>query len=311
MTQPDSRLGDLINLNIFQNIHDAVMIFNSDYRIIAVNPGFEQLTGYMTHEVVGHSPQLLQPDERKDVYLHQVQQWVEQQGSWNGVLWQRHKHGALFASHYFVQEVRDVNSTACCYVAIISTPEGLPLLYDALTGLANSDLLLDLLRRMIAHLARDNFDRLRYKGGDTNTHTAVAMIDMQRLNVINQQFGFTVGDQLLLLVAYRINHHLRDTDVVGRWHNGHFAILLPDFEHLDSLRQFFVRLLAELKNEYAIDEHCIKPDFLIGVSVSPDDALDAQLLFSQAELAVDALKRQLSSTNIQFYGDLSKRHDAV
>ncbi|MDF1761550.1 MAG: GGDEF domain-containing protein [Coxiellaceae bacterium] len=304
MKEPISRLGDLINLNIFQNVNDAVMVFNADYRIIAVNPAFETLTGYMASEVIGSSPQLLQPNQDKAAYLQQVQKWVETQGYWAGPLWQRHKNGTVFTSEYRIQQVQDPASMSFCYVVIISLQTNQMRFYDPLTSLANSELLQELLQRQLNILTRAQFEQAKYQHGSAGQHLACAMLDVRGLALVNQRYGYAVGDQILMQIVQRLGETIREADIIGRWTQGRFVVLLPAFRTLVKARELLCRISSEINGEYEVDNQTIAVRCLIGVSLAPDDSWDGQLLLSQAEKAILAIKNSMAPTVIQFYQDI-------
>jgi diguanylate cyclase (GGDEF)-like protein len=76
--------------------------------------------------------------------------------------------------------------------------------HDALTGLPNRQLLLDLLDYELRAAVRDG------------TATAVLFIDIDRFKGINDSFGHSVGDQLLVEVTRRLSDSLRANDTLAR-----------------------------------------------------------------------------------------------
>jgi diguanylate cyclase (GGDEF)-like protein len=87
---------------------------------------------------------------------------------------------------------------------------------DSLTGAANS--------RLFAELAQIEIDRLRrYK------HPfSLAYFDLDNFKSMNDQFGHSVGDDILRTVVISARKDLRKTDVVARLGGDEFALLLPE-----------------------------------------------------------------------------------
>jgi diguanylate cyclase (GGDEF)-like protein/PAS domain S-box-containing protein len=87
--------------------------------------------------------------------------------------------------------------------------------FDTITGLLNQ-------RRFREELEREH-------GRSTRAWDsyAVMRLDIDGMGVINDEFGVPIGDQVLEQVATRLKKCLREYDVLARFEDDEFAVLLP------------------------------------------------------------------------------------
>lgn len=88
--------------------------------------------------------------------------------------------------------------------------------HDPLTRLENRDTI----QQTITHLHK------AYK--KTNDTYSIFLLDIDRFKLINDCYGHHAGDQVLQLIAERMQIYLRDKDIVGRWGGEEFICIMPD-----------------------------------------------------------------------------------
>lgn len=151
--------------------------------------------------------------------------------------------------------------------------------HDPLTGLANRTLLLE---RLEAAAAR----RARSRGG-----FSVLMVDLDGFKQVNDLGGHAAGDDVLKVIADRLNQLVRRTDTVARVGGDEFVVLCTDTDpdHANAVAERVVAVLAE---------PVVGPwgTAAIGASVGvahADDALaNPEELLRRADLAMYEAKRQ-------------------
>lgn len=141
---------------------------------------------------------------------------------------------------------------------------------DFLTGLAN--------RRQAEELIELELLRFqRYK-----EQFSVLMLDLDHFKQINDQYGHSVGDQVLREVSLRLSRALRESDSLARWGGEEFMALAPATS-LAQAEQLAERLRQALKNQALADNLYITMS--VGIAVSePGDTVEQ--LVSRADRAM-------------------------
>jgi len=127
---------------------------------------------------------------------------------------------------------------------------------------------------------------------------AVLCLDLDGFKHINDTFGHLTGDQLLIIVAQRLQACMRPNDLVARLGGDEFAILL---EHIyDEVGALMIsdRVHQALANPIDLDGHRVSVSASIGIAVnhSPTDAgLTAEIMMGNADLAMYRAKAQSTS----------------
>lgn len=81
-------------------------------------------------------------------------------------------------------------------------------------------------------LNRDEFDRqaelLKTKAERSNVQIAYLMLDLDNFKPVNDIYGHHAGDEVLQIVAKRLQDSIKEEDIVGRYGGDEFAICLFD-----------------------------------------------------------------------------------
>jgi diguanylate cyclase (GGDEF)-like protein len=93
-------------------------------------------------------------------------------------------------------------------------------------------------------------------------------LDFDRFKLINDSLGHAIGDEFLVAVAQRIQHHVRPHDVVARLGGDEFAILAEDMDDEHYAVALAERLLEVLRQPLQIGGHDIVTSASIGITFS-------------------------------------------
>jgi diguanylate cyclase (GGDEF)-like protein len=148
-------------------------------------------------------------------------------------------------------------------------------MHDTLTGLTNRLLLVDRLQQALAAVRRER------------CQAAVLYIDLDGFKAVNDTFGHELGDELLVEVARRLRHAVRETDTVGRIGGDEFVVVQTGGAQPDTAAFLCHRLLQVLATPYALGGgHRVRVAASIGVALAPEDAMEAAKLLRLADRAM-------------------------
>ncbi len=158
-----------------------------------------------------------------------------------------------------------------------------PLLYqfshDTLTRVANRNTL----QQSINHLHND----YKYR---SKTYS-ILMLDIDRFKLLNDQYGHKNGDQLLQLIAERLQFIIRDKDVIGRWGGEEFLCMLPDAD-INTACEIANRLCQSMAEKpFMLDNREVSITLSIGVSNFPKDGSNPEELFRVADTTLYQAKQ--------------------
>lgn len=277
-----------ITASVFETTQEAIIITDSDNRIIDVNPAFTRITGYGHEEVMGRDPKILSSGRQDKAFYVEMWKALGETGSWRGELWNRRKEGELFAELLSITTITDESGQAQRYVGVFSDITNIKeheaelshvANYDLLTGIPNRRLLADRLGQAVA---------VAQRGGRT---LAICYIDLDGFKEVNDLYGHQKGDQLLVEVTRRIQHELRAGDTVARLGGDEFTVLFNDLAHEKECFQILERLMQTIASPVQLGEYSVVVSASVGVAFYPEDGKDGETLLKNADHSMYVAKQ--------------------
>ncbi len=151
--------------------------------------------------------------------------------------------------------------------------------HDALTGLPNRALFHDRLERQCEQARRQ-------KG-----RFAVLLVDLDRFKSVNDSFGHVAGDELIRIVAQRLQGCLRGSDTAARLGGDEFAVIQTDLAEVSGAEVLAGKIATALSAPVVVAGSTMQPSASIGVSVFGIDAEDPTALVNNADRAMYHAKR--------------------
>lgn len=148
-------------------------------------------------------------------------------------------------------------------------------LHDPLTGLGNRTLCLDRLEQALAKQRRNPAHLF-----------ALLFVDMDRFKVVNDSQGHAVGDELLRLIAARLQLGVRESDTVCRYGGDEFLIIIDELEAAGNAIAISRRLHDAIRQPYAIDGREYQLSSSLGLYLGEAGECRAEQIIQRGNIAM-------------------------
>ena len=169
--------------------------------------------------------------------------------------------------------------------------------HDHLTNLPNRALFRDRLEQSIKYAKRQN------------TTLALFFIDLDHFKEVNDTFGHSTGDAVLIEASRRLKSCIRESDVLSRLGGDEFTIIMKDIQSHEDASILAEKIIYAFKEPMLIDDNSIKLSTSIGICVFPDksdllgtDDISEKILQSSDKAMYKA--KENGKNNFQFYNSI-------
>lgn len=162
--------------------------------------------------------------------------------------------------------------------------------YDQLTKLPNRKHINEIIHDIHQHSMR------------TGTTYSLVSIDLNNLKKTNDEFGHTVGDELLIKFATIFNALLPEVASIGRFGGDEFMLILPTYQKEDTEK--LIQTISDKMKEQPIHHmnHFIDISFCYGIANFNQDSTELSILIRLSDQLMYTQKKafhEIQSTHIQ------------
>jgi diguanylate cyclase (GGDEF)-like protein len=153
--------------------------------------------------------------------------------------------------------------------------------HDALTDLPN--------RALLAENLKIEIDRVKQH---EDCQFAVLFLDLDRFKNVNDSLGHSIGNQLLIAIARRLEGCMREGDIVARLGGDEFAILLASIPNMREATKMAERVQEKLQTPFNLSGHEVFTTASIGIALSAIGYEHPENVLRDADTAMYRAKAQ-------------------
>lgn len=278
----------------FENTSEGVLILDANEFIEVANHAAEKLVGISRQEMAGKK--IGEVMSSGDSLPATVAPLLQQSSSWTGERELKSRNRNSFPVWLNVSSMTDSFQQIRHYVIVFSditdrkqSEAELRKLanYDVLTGLPNRSLFANRLEQAIARASKDN------------SKLALLFLDLDRFKQVNDYYGHSMGDALLVEASNRLQSVLDDGQILCRFGGDEFVILVNTGD-VDLINRLCEALLSQIARPFRLYGREFFVSTSIGISIWPDDTEQPENLIKNADQAMYHAKDQ-GRGNFQYY----------
>jgi len=268
---------------LIRNVSDVITILAADGTICYTSPAVETVWGCASETLIGsHILALVHPDDHARVQellatllaypgepLTQSLRLYKGQGVWRdfevnlrNLLGEPAVSGIVATFHDITE--RKVYERELTRMAF----------HDPLTGLANRAAFREQLRQALM--------RADARGGSV----AVMFFDLDNFKLVNDTLGHALGDEVLRIVADRVQSCLRHDDIAARIGGDEFTILIERVIAVEQVLQLADRLMAALRDPLRLQGHNLPVGASLGIAISTPGQDSPEMMLHKADKAM-------------------------
>ncbi|GLR13015.1 hypothetical protein GCM10007907_18050 [Chitinimonas prasina] len=292
---------------LIERANDGVIVTDPTGVIRAVNPRFCEITGYTVDEILGQTPRVLQSGRQSAQFYRDMWQRLTQQGHWRGEIWNRRRNGEIYPEWLTISSVKNERGETENYLAVFSdlserieSEQRIRELtaVDTLTGVLNAEVF----RARLAEFLRDTRQQKQ--------RALVAVLNLNRLRVINQVYGREKGDRILSEIGERLRSLQLSNSLMGRLGGDEFGIAVSGLHTLEDVMRIARRIGGCFNALFVVDADTLLIRPSIGAACFPEHGEDTVNILAHATAAMQRCKREALDTVRLYTPDLSHEVNA-
>lgn len=212
---------------------------------------------------------------------------LKNHSTWRGEIWNKRKNGEIYPAWLSIAKALNPKYNEEFYIAIFTDISSLKEADKKIHFYANHDILTKLANRVQfeSHL-KSTIESCKRR----ESKMALFFIDLDKFKDINDTYGHTIGDEMLKIVAKRLEQSIRKEDFIARLGGDEFVLIIKDVKNSEDMITLACKLNENIKEPITLDDKVFFMTLSIGISIFPEDGKDSEDLIKHSDAAMYEVK---------------------
>ncbi len=293
--------------NVLKMADVAIIVIDSDAKIVQANPRAEQMFGYGVEGLVGLGLNVLLPPHLRDVHSGYVAEFMRSSETARSMtsrdeIMGYRKDGSFFPARAGISKI-DTMTGRLMVVSLMDISDEQKqnqrlqweATHDRLTRLPNRALISDRLQNSLERAVR------------AGHKVALIFIDVDNFKMINDTYGHEVGDRLLLEVAERLLTLVRPGDTVGRFSGDEFLVICDPIDQMVTATKIVDRIVNHFTSPISLGDLKLFVTVSAGLTIGEGGGVNAETLLKNADAAMYQAKQEGRDTWVVYDETINDR----
>lgn len=281
---------------LIDEIEDWLIIYDADGNVIYINRHVERLSGYSKEEILKQPMETLWSTSKYNSTLKErAKIALNEDRKFEIITLNKRKDNSEFYLSMSLSGIKDDQGKIIYYICIGKDITSSKLLHEKLQSIKYTDEATKLPNQLA-------FLELIYKKIQKEEKDfAVILFDISKMSYINNTYGLTTGDRLLVKIAERLQKLIYKGGTIAKLNSDVFAAIYEDVEEIEEVNTFIHIIFEQLAEPFIIDQQEIYIEISVGVSLYPQHAQTVGQLINKVQIALAKAKEKSGKNKVFFY----------
>ena len=290
---------------IFEKSNEGFVITDKNMKILKVNKRLEQISGFSQAQLKGKTPSIFQSRLHEKDFYKKIWYNLENKNNnyWMGEIYDKRADGTIYPVLLKIYALRNFHGKVTNYIGMFTDLSKIKKSQENIYYLSNYDFLTSIPNRN--YFKKELHNRIL-----TKKHFALIFVGLDRFKYINDSLGYSIGDEVLKVVAIRIKKIVKKEIFLARIRGEEFALIFDCIKDSTHCREYASKIIDKILDLIVYPMKVGKYELIMnasaGMSIFPIDCDSEEEILKATNTALQQSKSTHKNSLTLFTKEMAK-----